>query len=66
MHLPRRFALATAAACALAAALPAAAQDKPVELKFAHWLPANHPLARTGFLPSEVRHFKRPIASLEP
>jgi len=51
MHLPRRFALATAAACALAAALPAAARDKPVELKFAHWLPANHPLARTGFLP---------------
>ena len=51
MHRPRRLALATAAACALAAALPAAAQDKPVELKFAHWLPANHPLARTGFLP---------------
>lgn len=30
---------------------PALAQDKPVELKFAHWLPAQHSLATTGFLP---------------
>lgn len=35
----------------LAAAGPAAAQDKPVELRFAHWLPAQHALARTGFEP---------------
>jgi len=32
-------------------ALAAQAQDKPVELKFAHWLPPTHPLARTGFEP---------------
>lgn len=42
---------ALAAACLLAAALPAAAQNKPVELRFAHWLPAQHSLARTGFEP---------------
>lgn len=42
--------LAAAAAAALAAA-PALAQDKPVELKFAHWLPASHSLAKTGFEP---------------
>jgi TRAP-type C4-dicarboxylate transport system substrate-binding protein len=34
-----------AAACALAAvAAPAAAQDKPVTLRFANWLPPQHPL----------------------
>jgi len=27
------------------------AQDKPVELRFAHWLPAQHSLAKTGFEP---------------
>ncbi len=32
-------------------ALGAQAQDKPVELKFAHWLPASHPLAKLGFEP---------------
>jgi len=32
-------------------ALSSQAQDRPVELKFAHWLPATHPLARTGFEP---------------
>jgi len=33
-------------AIALAFAAPLAlAQDKQVELKFAHWLPAQHPLA---------------------
>jgi len=37
-------------ALALAAG-PALAQDKPVELKFAHWLPAAHPLAKLGFEP---------------
>lgn len=29
----------------------AVAQDKPVELKFAHWLPAAHSLAKNGFEP---------------
>lgn len=39
-------------AFALALAVgPALAQDKPVELKFAHWLPATHPLAKLGFEP---------------
>lgn len=41
---------ALAVALALAAS-PALAQDKPVELKFAHWLPAQHPLAKVGFIP---------------
>ena len=27
------------------------AQDKPVELRFAHWLPGSHPLAKLGFEP---------------
>jgi TRAP-type transport system periplasmic protein len=27
------------------------AQDRPVELKFAHWVPATHPLARIGYEP---------------
>ncbi len=39
-------------AFALAFATPwAQAQDKQVELKFAHWLPAQHPLAKLGFIP---------------
>ncbi|MEO7246803.1 MAG: TRAP transporter substrate-binding protein [Rubrivivax sp.] len=38
-------------AAALAIALPVAAQDKPVEIKLAHWVPANHLLAQTGFIP---------------
>ena len=41
---------ALAIALVLAAPL-ATAQDKQVELKFAHWLPAQHPLAKLGFLP---------------
>ena len=42
----------TSAACALALlGLGAQAQDKPVELKFAHWLPGSHPLAKLGFEP---------------
>jgi TRAP-type transport system periplasmic protein len=44
----RAGAVALALACAAGAAL---AQDKPVELKFAHWLPAQHPLATLGFIP---------------
>jgi TRAP-type transport system periplasmic protein len=42
---------AVAGAVFLLGALGAQAQDKPVELKFAHWLPAMHPLAKTGFEP---------------
>ena len=43
---------ACTAAIALALAAPAAlAQDKQIELKFAHWLPAQHPLAVLGFIP---------------
>lgn len=42
--------LAAAAALMLGAA-QASAQDKPVELRFAHWLPPTHPLAKTGFEP---------------
>jgi TRAP-type C4-dicarboxylate transport system substrate-binding protein len=34
-----------------AAAVSSPAQDKPVELKFAHWLPPTHSLAKTGFEP---------------
>ena len=50
--IARRYALAASLAAALAlAAGPALAQDKPVELKFAHWLPAQHPLATLGFIP---------------
>jgi len=43
--------LCTAAVALALAAGAASAQDKPVELKFAHWLPAQHPLATLGFLP---------------
>ena len=52
MKLPRLLPAAAVTAAALcAAALPAAAQDKPVEIKLAHWVPANHLLATTGFIP---------------
>lgn len=40
-----------AAFAATGLSLSATAQDKPVELKFAHWLPAQHALAKTGFEP---------------
>ncbi|MEP7282117.1 MAG: TRAP transporter substrate-binding protein [Rubrivivax sp.] len=50
MTRPRHL-LPLAAALALALALPVAAQDKPVEIKLAHWVPANHLLAQTGFIP---------------
>lgn len=33
------------------ASLPSHAQDKPVELRFATWLPAQHSLAVNGFIP---------------
>ncbi len=47
----QRIRLAAAVAAALLASAPAGAQDKPVEMRFAHWLPATHPLAKTGFEP---------------
>jgi len=40
-----------AAATLMLGASCAHAQDKPVELKFAHWLPAMHSLAKLGFEP---------------
>ncbi len=42
---------AVAGVAALAFALPALAQDKPVEMKFGFWVPAQHALAKTGFEP---------------
>ena len=55
MKSPRLSSLARAAAVAatalLAVTLPATAQDKPTEIKLAHWVPANHLLATTGFIP---------------
>ena len=52
MKTPRLTAIRFAALAALTlGALGAQAQDKPVELKFAHWLPATHPLAKLGFEP---------------
>ena len=47
---PRRL-CSIALAALMLAAVSAHAQDKPVELKFAHWLPAMHPLAKVGFEP---------------
>ncbi|MBK0392521.1 TRAP transporter substrate-binding protein [Ramlibacter algicola] len=41
--------LALAAALLFAGAV--SAQDKPVEMKFAHWLPPTHSLSKTGFEP---------------
>ncbi len=46
MHLCR-----LAAAVVLAMGLPVLAQDKPVEMKFGFWVPAQHALAKTGFEP---------------
>jgi TRAP-type C4-dicarboxylate transport system substrate-binding protein len=42
-------ALATAAAAMAGVATPAAAQDRTVELRFSHWVPAAHPLHGGGF-----------------
>lgn len=49
----KRFSLSAvfAAAALLFSAAPAAAQDPPVTLRFAHWLPPGHALAQTGFEP---------------
>ncbi|RYY72291.1 MAG: C4-dicarboxylate ABC transporter, partial [Comamonadaceae bacterium] len=46
-----RPALRVLALAALLATGAAQAQDKPVEMKFAHWLPPSHSLAKTGFEP---------------
>ena len=40
-----------AGAAALACSAAALAQDKPVEMKFGFWVPAQHALAKTGFEP---------------
>jgi TRAP-type transport system periplasmic protein len=41
-----------AAAIVLALTItPTMAQDKPVEMKFAHWVPPSHPLQRLGYEP---------------
>ncbi|HLS56118.1 MAG TPA: TRAP transporter substrate-binding protein [Zeimonas sp.] len=50
MKMSRLPIAAAAAAMALASAA-AMAQDKPVEMRFAHWLPPTHPLAKLGFEP---------------
>ena len=50
--IARRHALAAALAFALGlTAVSASAQDKPVELKLAHWAPSQHPMVRLGFEP---------------
>lgn len=47
----RNIGCAALAASWLLAASGAMAQDKPVEMRFAHWLPPQHSLAKTGFEP---------------
>jgi len=47
-HVTARLAALT---LATALAAPAVAQDKPVELKLAHWVPAKHLLATLGWIP---------------
>lgn len=44
----RRVFLASAVAAAALMAAPAVAQDNPVELRFAHWVPPQHPLHVNG------------------
>jgi TRAP-type C4-dicarboxylate transport system substrate-binding protein len=51
MRLHLAFTAAVAAAVLWVAAPPAAAQDPPVTLRFAHWVPPVHPLAQAGFEP---------------
>jgi TRAP-type C4-dicarboxylate transport system substrate-binding protein len=46
-----RFAKLALAATVTLTASAALAQDKPTEIKLAHWVPANHLLAQTGFIP---------------
>ena len=48
---PALFCLAGLAAVTLAMPGAALAQDKPVEMKFGNWVPAQHALAKTGFEP---------------
>lgn len=43
--------ISLAAGCALTASAGAALADSPVDLRFAHWIPATHALAVTGFEP---------------
>ncbi len=47
----QRSLISTLALACAAFAATAQAQDKPVELRFANWLPAQHSLAKTGFEP---------------
>ena len=50
MAIMKRHSVACAAAiaaCAVIAAMPAAAQDKPVQLKMSHWVPPQHPLQKS-------------------
>lgn len=51
MTSPKLLARSLLASAALIASMGAVAQDKAVELKFAHWLPGSHPLAKLGFEP---------------
>ncbi len=44
MHLKHFASLAAALAMSCVAAVPAVSQDKPIELKLAHWVPPSHPL----------------------
>ena len=46
-----RLSCITMAGAGLFVCASALAQDKPVEMRFAHWLPAQHSLAKTGFEP---------------
>ena len=48
---PALFCLASLAPVALALPGAVLAQDKPVEMKFGSWVPAQHALAKTGFEP---------------
>jgi len=49
-HFARLRCVAMATACVFATG-SVLAQEKPVEMRFAHWLPAQHSLAKTGFEP---------------
>ncbi len=51
MPIRRPFPSLLGAALLACAALPTLAQDKPVEMKFGFWVPAQHPLAKTAFEP---------------
>ena len=51
MQIHRPIASLLSAALLGCAAVPALAQDKPVEMKFGSWVPAQHSLAKTGFEP---------------